>query len=299
MLILLGSSGQITSQLALQLLGAGHAVRIVGRNASALAPLARAGAELAVGDSSDAAFLERAFAGATAAYTMLPPCYSEPDMRTAQDRIGAVIAQTVRRARLRRVVNLSSVGAEKVEGTGPVAGLHAQEQRLFGIPGVLHLRPGFFMENYLHTMHAVAAEGVLRGPESADALISMVATRDIAAVAARELTEPTRDGAIVLHAKRHSTPRDVAAVLGESIGKSTLPYVQSAPAEAKAILLQQGFSPSAADQLETLAHWLSTSAIESVSAAPIEIQPTTLEIFARETFARAYKQFVAAEKAAV
>jgi uncharacterized protein YbjT (DUF2867 family) len=288
MFVLLGSSGQITTQLAHQLLGAGHAVRVVGRNPGALAPLEKAGAELAVGDPGDATFLERVFTGATAAYTMIPPCYAEPDMRAAQDRIGAAIAQALRRAHVPRVVNLSSAGAELAEGTGPIAGLHAQEQRLAGMAGVLHLRPGSFMENYLAAMPAVAAAGVLPGLEAADALIPLVATRDIAAVAARELTQPQRNGVLILHAPQHATPREVAAILGEAIGKPGLPYVQSSPEEVKPLLMEQGFSSNAADQLEALARWLSTSPMGSVSAAPAEIQPTTLKVFAREIFARAY-----------
>lgn len=299
MFVLLGSSGQITSQLALQLLDTGHAVRVVGRNSNALASLAKAGAELAVGDPGDAAFLERAFTGASAAYTMIPPCYAEPDMRIAQDRIGAAIAQAVRKAGLPRVVNLSSVGAELAEGTGPIAGLHAQELRLSGMSEVLHLRPGSFMENYLSAAYAVAAMGVLPGLEAANVPIPMVATRDIAAVAARELTEPKRNGALVLHAPKHATSREVATILGDTIGKPGLPYVECSPEEVKALLLEQGVSANAADQLEALARWLSTSAMESVSAAPAEIQPTTLEVFAREIFLRAYNQAVAANSAAI
>ncbi len=288
MFVLLGSSGQITTQLAHRLLGAGHAVRVVGRNPEALAPLKEAGADIALGDPGDAAFLERAFTGATAAYTMIPPCYAEPDMRAAQDRIGAAIAQALRKARVPRVVNLSSAGAELAEGTGPIAGLHAQEQRLAGMAGVLHLRPGSFMENYLAALPAVAAAGVLPGMEAPHAQIPLVATRDIAAVAARELTQPQRNGVLILHAPQHATPREVAAVLGEAIGQPGLPYVQSSPEEVKPLLMQQGFSSDAADQLEALAHWLSTSPMASVSAAPAETQPTTLQAFASEVFAPAY-----------
>jgi uncharacterized protein YbjT (DUF2867 family) len=287
MYVLLGSSGQITTQLAHRLLGAGHPVRIVGRNRNALTALEKAGAQLAVGDPGDAAFLERAFSGATAAYTMTPPCYSEPDMRAAQDRVGSAIAQALRKARVPRVVNLSSVGAELAEGTGPIAGLHAQEQRLAGMSEVLHLRPGSFMENYLAALHPVVAAGVLPGLESPDATIPLVATRDIAAVAARELTQPRRTGVLILHAPQHATPRTVAAVLGEAIGQPGMPYVQTSPAEMKAVLLAQGFSSDAAHQLEVLARWLSTSPLASVSAAPVEVQPTTLEMFARDTFAPA------------
>ncbi|RYY70656.1 MAG: FMN-dependent NADH-azoreductase, partial [Comamonadaceae bacterium] len=85
MFVLLGSRGQITSQLARLLLADGHPVRVVGRDADALAPLRAAGADIAVGDPGDAAFLQRAFTGAQAVYTMTPPCYTEPAMRVAQD----------------------------------------------------------------------------------------------------------------------------------------------------------------------------------------------------------------------
>jgi len=288
MFVLLGSSGQITTQLAHLLLGAGHAVRVVGRSAAALASLKQAGADIAVGDPGDAAFLERAFAGATAAYTMIPPCYAEPDMRTAQDRIGTAIAQALRKARVPRVVNLSSAGAELAQGTGPITGLHAQEQRLAGMANVLHLRPGSFMENYLAALQPVAAAGVLPGLETADALIPLVATRDIAAVAARELTQPQNKGVLILHAPQHATPREVAATLGQAIGKPDLAYVQSPPEEVKPLLVAQGFSSDAADQLVALARWLSTSPLGSLATAPVEIQPTTLALFAREVFAPAY-----------
>ncbi len=288
MFVLLGSSGQITTQLARQLLGAGHAVRVVGRNRSAMASLAQLGAELAVGDPADTAFLERAFSGATAAYTMTPPCYAEPDMRTAQDRIGVAIAQALRTARVPRVVNLSSVGAELAEGTGPIAGLHAQEQRLSGMANLLHLRPGSFMENYLAALYPVATAGVLPGLEAADARIPLVATRDIATVAARELTQPTRNGVLIIHAAQLATPPDVAAVLGKAIGRPELVYVQTPAEDMKAVLLDQGFSKDAADQLDALARWLSTSPLAAVAVAPAEIQPTTLEAFARDVFAPAY-----------
>jgi uncharacterized protein YbjT (DUF2867 family) len=296
MFVLLGSNGQITSQLARLLLASGHPVRVVGRNASALAPLASAGAELAIGDPGDVAFLERAFTGAAAVYTMIPPCYAEHDMRKAQDRIGEAIAAALSHVRVPRVVNLSSIGAELSHGTGPIEALHAQEQRLDAIRGIdlLHLRPGSFMENLLSAAAAVAAAGVLPGMEAPDALIPMVATRDIAALAARELSTPQHRGTLLLHAPKHVTMRDAAAALGAAIGKPGLAYVQSSGAEGKAVLRAHGFSASAADQIEALARWLSTSPLASAVAAPVALQPTTIEAFAREAFAPAHSQLAVA-----
>lgn len=295
MFVLLGSSGQITSQLARLLLTTGHPIRVVGRDPGALAPLARAGAQIAVGDPGDSGFLERAFEGATAAYTMIPPCYAEHDMRAAQERIGRATADAIARVRVPRVVNLSSIGAELPEGTGPIEALHAQEQRLRAVCGsdLLHLRPGSFMENLLAAAVEVAATGVLSGMELADAPVPMVATRDIAAVAARELISPQHRGTLLLHAPRHVTMREAAAALGASIGKPDLRYVQSTPGEAKAALRTHGFSASAADQLVLLARWLSTRSLESAGAGPVAVQPTTIGMFARECFAPAYAQLAA------
>lgn len=289
MIVLLGSSGQITSRLARTLLARGHAVRVLGRNAGALASLEAAGAQVAAGHPADAAFLARAFAGAQAVYTMTPPCHDEPDMRAAQDRIGTATVQALREARVPRVVNLSSIGAELPHGTGPIEGLHAQEQRLAALDetSLLNLRPGSFMENFLPLAGVVAAAGVLPGMEAPDAAIPMVATRDIADVAARELATPGHDGVLLLHAASHATMREAAAVLGAAVGKPDLPYVQTPPAEAMAMLRAQGFSADAADQLAALARWLSTAPLASTKVAPVAVQATTLEAFARERFAPA------------
>ncbi len=287
MYVLLGSNGQITSQLAHRLLAAGQPIRVVGRNPHALASLQQAGAQIAIGAPSDAAFLASAFNGATAVYAMTPPCYAEPDMQTAQTRIGEAVAQALRNARVRRVVNLSSVGAELPAGTGPIVALHAQEQRLNAIGGLdlLHLRPGSFMDNLLAGAEAVAAGGPLVGMEAPDVAIPTVATRDIAEVAARELVTPTRRGVLLLHAPRHVSMREAAAAIGRAIGRPDLPYKQASPADMKPALQAIGLSADATDRLEALARWLSTTALVSVNAGPVVVQPTTIEDFAREVFA--------------
>lgn len=286
MYVLLGSNGQITSKLARLLLAAGHPVRAVGRNRNALAPLARAGAQLAIGDPADPAFLREAFAGATAAYTMIPPCYAEPNMRRAQDRIGTSIATALGEAPVPRIVNLSSIGAELPQGTGPIEGLHAQEQRLdaLGMHDLLHLRPGYFMENLLAGVADAATLEQVVGMEAADLPMPMVATADIAAVAARELVTPQHRGALLLHAPAHVTMREAASAIGAALGKPALPYVQLTPEQAKPALVAQGFSADAADQLAALARWV-TSSLASTRAAPVLVQPTTIEAFARASLA--------------
>lgn len=281
MIVLLGSHGNITSRAARLLLQQRRPVRVIGRDARALAPLHALGADLAIGDAQDASFLARAFDGASAVYAMIPPDYGAADMRASQSRFGEAIATAIAASGVRRVVNLSSIGAELPAGTGPIAGLHEQEQRLNALPrlDLLHLRPGYFMENHLHAAASVAALGVYPSLERADVPVPMAATADIAAVVARELTDPGARGVLHLHAPRRYTFREAAQILGRAIGIPGLPYVQVEPEQGMAAMQALGFSPDAARRMEEMARWLSATTDPQLPG-PVELTPTTLEEFA-------------------
>lgn len=278
--VLLGAHGNITSRVAAALLERRQPVRVIGRNPAALEALRRRGAELAIGDARDPVFLAQAFAGAAAAYTMIPPGYDAPDMRRSQAAFGTAITAALASAGVSRVVNLSSVGAELPAGTGPIAGLHEQEQRLDRLPGVdlLHLRPGYFMENHLQAAGTIAALGVYASLEAPDVPVPMVAARDIAEVVVRELTQPRARGVLHLHAARHYSFRDAAAILGGTIGRPGLAYVQAEPAQVRPAMLQAGLSADAIRQLEEMARWLSAFPGTALPG-PVEVTPTTLEQF--------------------
>lgn len=279
--VLLGANGNITARVAAALLDRQQPVRVVGRNPVALEALRSRGAELAIGDARDPVFLAQAFAGARAAYVMIPPAYDAPDMRLSQAAFGTAIAAALGQSRVRRVVNLSSVGADLPAGTGPIAGLHAQEQRLNALAGVdlLHLRPGYFMENHLHAAGAIAALGVYASLEAADVPVPMIATRDIADVVVRELLHPSARGVLHLHAPRYYTFREAATILGGAIGRPELAYVQAEPPQVREAMLQAGLSADAVDQMVEMAHWLSTTGGGTLPG-PVEATPTTLEQFA-------------------
>lgn len=281
MYVLMGANGNITSRAVRALLQRGKPVRVIGRSAAALAPLRQLGAEAAVGDAREADFLTRAFEGATAVYAMIPTDYAAPDMRGSQAQFGRAIATAIARSGVRRVVNLSSIGGELPAGTGPIAGLHEQEQRLDALPGLdlVHLRPGYFMENHLHAAAAIAALGVYPSLERSEVSVPMVATPDIAAVVVRELIEAKTRGVLHLHAPRHYTFQETATILGQAIGRPGLLHVRSEPAQARASMLEAGFSPDAAEQMAEMAHWLSAGTHTALSGA-VESMTTTLENFA-------------------
>jgi uncharacterized protein YbjT (DUF2867 family) len=284
MYVLMGSNGNITSRLAKILVGQGKKVKVIGRNALHMKPLSEAGIELAIGSAVDAAFLQAQFRGAEAVYAMIPPDYASPDHRQYQNAAGAAIAQALASSDVKNVISLSSIGAPLSDGTGPIAGLHDQEERLNKLTGlnVLHLRPAYFMENHLHAIGLIEALGVYPGMLAEHVPLAMIATRDIADYIARELTTPTFRGQQVRHlfGPRDHTMTEAAGILGAAIGKPDLKYVKGDPAQAKAGMVQNGFSRNVADLFEDMSNALSDGRIaQSVDAATVTRTATTLERF--------------------
>src|SRR5260370_541863 len=150
MYVVLGATGHTGSVIATSLLLKGEKVRVVGRDATRLQRFVRKGAEAFTANVNDAAALGKAFAGARAAYLMLPPSMTSQDYRANQERESDAIAKAVKESGLRYAVHLSSYGAHVAAGTGPIAGLYSSEQKLNAIGGlnVLHLRPPHFLGHH-------------------------------------------------------------------------------------------------------------------------------------------------------
>lgn len=288
MYVITGASGNVGKVVARKLLAAGRKVRVIGRNAENLQPLTAAGAEPFVGDLTDTKSLSKAFAGARAVYVMVPPHVTSDDYRAYQDRISDSVAAAIEKAEVEYVVSLSSVGADKAEKTGPVAGLHYLEQRLNQVTGlnVLHLRAGYFMENTLSQIGIIKAIGVAAGPVRPELKVPMIATRDISAAAAETLlkldfrSHQTRE----LLGQRDISYNEVAGIIGKAIGKPDLAYVQLPDEQVRAAMLQLGMSPNVADLLLELSAALNTGHV-------VALEPRS----AQNTTATSYETFVAEE----
>jgi uncharacterized protein YbjT (DUF2867 family) len=176
---------------------------------------------------------------------------------------------------------------------GPIAGLHLLEKRLDQIEGlhVVHLRPTYFMENELNSIGLIKSAGITGSPLKAEQAIPMIATRDIAAVATELLANPTFTGRSFreLLGPRDYAPRDTARILGQAIGKPELPYVQFPPADAHKAMVAAGLSPSLADDYVEMYDAFNEGRVRSLQGrSAATTTPTTLEDFARGSFAPAY-----------
>lgn len=284
-----GATGNTGGVIAEKLLAQGEKVRVIGRDPGHLARLVQKGAEAFVADITDARALTKAFTGAEAVYVMIPPNIAAPDVAAYQERISDTAAQAIEKAGVERAVLLSSIGADKAAGTGPITGLHNFEQKLNGLTGLnaLSVRAGYFMENLLPQIAVIKSLGIMAGPVRPDLPLPMIATRDIGAFAAEALRKNDFRGKQTreIQGQRDVTYSEAAALIGKSIGKSDLAYTQMPPSQLRPALLQMGMSSNMADLLLEMAKALNSghaAALEGRSAA--NTTPTPVEKFVAEEF---------------
>jgi uncharacterized protein YbjT (DUF2867 family) len=255
----LGASGNTGKIVAETLLGQKKKVRVVLHDPARGEAWAEAGADVAIADVGEAASLERAFSGAEGVYVLLPQNFSSSHVRADNNRRTNTIAAAVEAAGVPHVVLLSSLGAQKSEGTGPVLGLHDAETILSRVKAaVTVVRAAYFMENWGRSLYAVE-QGVLPTFLVADKAIPHVATRDIGTAAARLLVEGASGKRVIeLAGPREYSPRDVAAAVERIVGRPI--DVQQAPEDAMApALIGAGMNAEWARLFQELTHGLNAN----------------------------------------
>lgn len=238
MFTIFGATGNTGSIVASELLARGKKVRVLVRNADKARALAERGAEVAIGDVTDAASVERALAGAEGAYMLMPPDNQSTDLLARGKRIADAYAAGLTKHAVPHVVLLSSVGAQHASGTGPVVTAHNAEVALAQVKGTTttFVRAAYFMENILAYAQAMKGDGVLPvfgGGESYP--FPMVATKDIGRVAADALTtRPNASEIIELSGPKEYSFVDAAAeastILGRKVTATALPLDGLVPA---------------------------------------------------------------------
>ncbi len=292
-IVITAATGNIGSKLGDELLKRGKKIRVVGRDANKLEGFKQKGAEVAAGNAEDAEFITKAFEGAQAVFALIPPNYAAQQMRAFQNKIGEIYAKGIERAGVKYVVNLSSVGAHLSEKVGPISGLYDQEQRLNRIKflNVVHLRPGFFMENTLMNIGLIKQAGINGSPMKSDLSFSMIATQDIANAAADFLAKLDWKGKFAreLLGQRDLTMQEVTQVLSKSIHKGDLKYVQFPYEDTEKALLGMGMSQDAAQGMVEMYRAFNDGILRPVEArSGVNTTATSIEKFAETVFAKVY-----------
>jgi uncharacterized protein YbjT (DUF2867 family) len=293
--VITGGAGHISKPLTEKLIAAGHQVTVIGRDAANLAALTDMGAGTAIGSVEDTVFLTRAFAGADAVYTMIPPNPDATDWKGYIGSIGQHYVAALRANKIKHVVNLSSFGAHAPDGCGPVSGLFRAEKAMNELSdtNILHLRPGYFYYNLFSNLALIKNMGIMGGNFGGPGYKHvMSAPADIAQAAFEELASLKFTGHSVRYlASDERSTDEIASVLGNAVGKPDLSWVVFPDEQAFAGMKQAGLPEEIAKNYVEMGQALRTGLMtdDYLKHRPAVFGKTKLEDFAK-AFAAAYNQ---------
>ncbi len=184
-------------------------------------------------------------------YVATPPNPKAPSLEAAYVDFTRPAAEAFRRLGVQRVVGVSALG--RGTALGEHAGLVTASLKMDDLimsTGVAYRElamPGF-MDNMLQQVGPIKNQGMILGPITPDLKIPTCATRDIAAVAARWLLDPSWTGqeTVPVLGPEDLSFNDMAAILSDVLGKPVR-YQQIPFAALKENLLKGGMSPAFAD----------------------------------------------------
>jgi len=182
MILLTGATGKTGGAVATELAKRGVKFRAIVRDAAKAQNLAEMGAELAVGDLADRAFLDTALDGISRAFLVLPNVQEQEVMES--QFVDACAAKGGI-----HLVYLSSM--ESIPGcTTTVTKMHVRIEELIRAAGLPYtmIRPTFFMQLFIGSAAKIKETGNIVMP-TANGTVVPTDVRDVGEVIANVLTE--------------------------------------------------------------------------------------------------------------
>ena len=240
-------TGHIGSKLANILLDRKSEVTLIARHPEKVKDLAKRGAKVIAGEHSDPAVVEQAVRGADALFWLTPSEMTSHDPLGTARRMAEAGASVIRKHPDLHVVELSSAGAFLPSGTGPIVGHHDTEEK-FRAAGknIVSLRPNEFMENVFFSLPTIIGQDSIYTSIPGSVEAPVVATQDIAEVAAEFLLKPIDGHHVVdIVGPQEISLDEWARIAGQAIGKPI--RVVTVPGDKlKAAMSQSGMSPEMA-----------------------------------------------------
>ncbi len=279
MILVTGSTGTNGSLLVEELLALGAPVRAMVRTPEKASSVERKDVEAVVADFGAPETLDAALEGVERAFLVTPPDPREPEWERN-------FVDAAERAGVRHIVKLSVLGADE-EAPVRFGRVHAESERYLEESGLAYtvLRPTGFMQNTLAYAPSIASEGRFYAP-LAEAKVAWVDARDIAAVAAKALTEEGHEGKVYdLTGPEAISNREIAEKLSAVIGEP-VEHVEVSFEDAREAMVGAGMPEWLVDGLielnkEVYEPGYAASVTGGVAKAAGR-EPRSFEVFARD-----------------
>lgn len=273
-LVVTGSLGNISKPLTTELVQNAHSVTVISSSAERKKDIETLGAKAAIGTMEDVEFLTSTFTGADAVYVMTPPAPffdSHFDPESYYKRLGSNYAKAILQSGVKRIVNLSSIGAHLHKGSGLILhSAHKVENILKSLPddvAISFMRPAGFYYNLLNNVQTIKStskgflgifmalrfyglsgllggkRGVIVSNYGGKDIVPWVSPKDIASVIAGEMEKPFTGRTFRYIASEELSCDEVAKTLGEAIGKPYLKWGIISDKQLLSIVTGLGMNP--------------------------------------------------------
>ncbi len=249
MILVIGATGPVGSELVRLLSQSGASVRAMTRDPSRAEKLLLPGVELVQADLGRPASLKPAFKGVERVFLASP---GGPEVVAQQNEA----VKQAKKAKVGLLVKLSAMGVS-ADSPSQIFRWHAQNEAKLAKSGLPHviLRGNFFMQNTLGHAATIREQGAFYAPLG-EGRASQVDTRDIAAAAAAVLLGDGHAGSeYELTGPESITAARLAEVLSEELGRE-IRYIMVTAEAATASMIRAG-APEwlARDIPRLMAYW--------------------------------------------
>jgi uncharacterized protein YbjT (DUF2867 family) len=245
MYFILGASGQVGSAIVAHLLAKKLAVKAVIHNPEKASEIKAKGAEVAVADAMDLNSLIEAFKDGDTLFAITPETFKNEDVLGETKTMLENYKQAIKASGIKKIVGLSSIGAQYSEGTGNLLMSYMLEHAFtdLTIPQTF-VRPAYYYSNWLAQLPEVKKSGILPTFYPTDLALPMASPMDVASFVAEVLVKDNESKIYEIVGPEKLSSDDVAVAFGEVLGK-TVKAKQIPREEWDSTLQKIDFSPDA------------------------------------------------------
>lgn len=254
---LVGSLNQINSLLIPKLIAAGHEINVATSTVKHTGAIEDAVATALVGDIQEEKFLLEAFQNTDVAYLMLPNFLEAADIFHQAEQQGASFRNALEQNNVKKIIALSSIGAEAGKEAGALYAYNLFEQQLRQIKdaAIAFVRPAALYNNLTTHLTSIIQKQAIFSNLPADLKQYWTSPLDVATEIFSLVQKFPAGHSVHYVASDSFTGEQLAQALQVALRLPRLHYVAISDEQAKENLLANRMSPATTDAFIEMNHY--------------------------------------------